>query len=164
MSKCRIAAGEEWGNRWDFNKLVENHDIDYVRATLPNVGGITEMMKIAAHLRNAFRGHRSALHRTDLDGGAGELPGHVFRSGSDGVQLPGKHAAASAGVRSISRTANSIRTTGRAWALRLDMKQLTQIAEITEPVTNSRADLFPSRRIDHQLVNFVGQDAILRAG
>ena len=31
--KVPIAAGEEWGNRWDFNKLVENHDIDYVRAT-----------------------------------------------------------------------------------------------------------------------------------
>ena len=43
-----IAAGEEWGNRWDFNKLVEDHSIDYVRATLPNVGGITEMMKISA--------------------------------------------------------------------------------------------------------------------
>ncbi len=48
MTKVPIAAGEEWGNRWDFNTLVENHDIDYVRATLPNVGGITEMMKIAA--------------------------------------------------------------------------------------------------------------------
>src|SRR6478609_3798006 len=40
-----LAAGEEWGNRWDFNKLVERHDIDWMRATLPNVGGITEMMK-----------------------------------------------------------------------------------------------------------------------
>ena len=46
--KVPIAAGEEWGTRWDFNRLVENHDIDYVRATLPNVGGITEMMKVAA--------------------------------------------------------------------------------------------------------------------
>jgi L-alanine-DL-glutamate epimerase-like enolase superfamily enzyme len=43
-----LAAGEEWGNRWDFNRLVEEHSIDFVRATLPNVGGITEMMKIAA--------------------------------------------------------------------------------------------------------------------
>jgi L-alanine-DL-glutamate epimerase-like enolase superfamily enzyme len=48
MTKAPIAAGEEWGNRWDFNRLVENHDIDYVRATLPNVGGITEIMKVAA--------------------------------------------------------------------------------------------------------------------
>ena len=63
MVKVPIAAGEEWGNRWDFNKLVENHDIDYVRATLPNVGGITEMMKIAAHVRDAFRRHRAAFHR-----------------------------------------------------------------------------------------------------
>ena len=36
------------GLKWDFNKLVENHDIDYIRSTLPNVGGITEMMKVAA--------------------------------------------------------------------------------------------------------------------
>ena len=51
-----LAAGEEWGNRWDFNKLVEDHDIDFVRATLPNVGGITEMMKIAAICETHFVG------------------------------------------------------------------------------------------------------------
>ncbi len=51
-----LAAGEEWGNRWDFNRLVENHDIDFVRATLPNVGGITEMMKIAAICETHFVG------------------------------------------------------------------------------------------------------------
>jgi L-alanine-DL-glutamate epimerase-like enolase superfamily enzyme len=51
-----IAAGEEWGNRWDFNKLIENHDLDYIRATLPNVGGITEMMKIAALCETHFVG------------------------------------------------------------------------------------------------------------
>lgn len=48
MTSVPLTHGEEWGQRWDFNKLVENHDIDYIRATLPNVGGITEMMKIAA--------------------------------------------------------------------------------------------------------------------
>jgi len=47
MTTCPLAHGEEWGQRWDFNTLVENHDIDYIRATLPNVGGITEMMKAA---------------------------------------------------------------------------------------------------------------------
>ena len=56
MAKVPIAAGEEWGNRWDFNRLVENHDIDYIRATLPNVGGITEMMKIAAICETHFVG------------------------------------------------------------------------------------------------------------
>lgn len=48
MTAVPLTHGEEWGQRYDFNKLVENHDIDYIRATLPNVGGITEMMKIAA--------------------------------------------------------------------------------------------------------------------
>lgn len=46
MTAVPIAAGEEWGWRWDFNPLVENHDIDYNRCTLPNVGGITEYIKI----------------------------------------------------------------------------------------------------------------------
>ena len=48
MTTCPLTAGEEWGQRWNFNPLVEHHDIDYIRATLPNVGGITEMMKILA--------------------------------------------------------------------------------------------------------------------
>ena len=56
MAKVPIAAGEAWGNKWDFNRLVENHDIDYVRATLPNVGGITEMIKIAAICETHFVG------------------------------------------------------------------------------------------------------------
>ena len=48
MTSVPLAAGEEWGPRWEFNRLVENHDVDYVRATLPNVGGISELLKIAA--------------------------------------------------------------------------------------------------------------------
>jgi galactonate dehydratase len=51
-----LAAGEEWGYRWDFNKLVESHSIDYIRATLPNVGGITEMLKVAAICETHFVG------------------------------------------------------------------------------------------------------------
>src|SRR5580692_11146331 len=51
-----LAAGEEWGNRWDFNRLVEEHSVDFVRATLPNVGGITEMMKVAAICETHFVG------------------------------------------------------------------------------------------------------------
>jgi L-alanine-DL-glutamate epimerase-like enolase superfamily enzyme len=54
--KVPLAAGEEWGNRWDFNKIVEAHDIDWLRATLPNVGGITEMCKIAAICETHFVG------------------------------------------------------------------------------------------------------------
>jgi galactonate dehydratase len=48
MTSVPITAGEEWGQRWDYNTLIENHDLDYIRVTLPNVGGITEMMKVLA--------------------------------------------------------------------------------------------------------------------
>ncbi len=46
--KVPIAVGEQFGSKWDVNELVENQLIDYVRVTLPNVGGITEYMKIQA--------------------------------------------------------------------------------------------------------------------
>jgi L-alanine-DL-glutamate epimerase-like enolase superfamily enzyme len=47
-SRVPVAVGEQFGARWDFNELIEQRTIDYLRATLPNVGGITEFMKIAA--------------------------------------------------------------------------------------------------------------------
>ena len=43
-----LAAGEQFGDRWDVNELVERHLIDFTRVTIPNVGGITEFLKIAA--------------------------------------------------------------------------------------------------------------------
>ncbi len=44
-----IAAGEQFGDRWDGTQpLVEQGLIDYCRVAIPNVGGITEYMKIAA--------------------------------------------------------------------------------------------------------------------
>jgi L-alanine-DL-glutamate epimerase-like enolase superfamily enzyme len=48
MTTVPLTHGEEWGHRWDFIKLVQNHDIDFIRATLPNVGGITEWLKVMA--------------------------------------------------------------------------------------------------------------------
>ena len=47
--KVPIAAGEQFGDKWDGTQaLVEKNLIDYLRASIPNVGGITEYMKIAA--------------------------------------------------------------------------------------------------------------------
>jgi L-alanine-DL-glutamate epimerase-like enolase superfamily enzyme len=46
--KVPIAVGEQFGSRWDVNQLIEQQLIDYARVTLPNVGGITEYMKILA--------------------------------------------------------------------------------------------------------------------
>lgn len=46
--KVPIAVGEQFGSKWDTNELIEEQLIDYSRMTLPNVGGITEYMKIQA--------------------------------------------------------------------------------------------------------------------
>ena len=43
-----IAVGEIYGAKWDTNMLIEHQLIDYARCTVPNVGGITEYMKICA--------------------------------------------------------------------------------------------------------------------
>lgn len=46
--KVPIAVGEQFGARWDTAELIERNLIDYSRTSLPNVGGISEYMKIAA--------------------------------------------------------------------------------------------------------------------
>jgi L-alanine-DL-glutamate epimerase-like enolase superfamily enzyme len=47
-TRVPIAVGEQFGYKWDVNTLIERELIDYARVTLPNVGGITEYMKILA--------------------------------------------------------------------------------------------------------------------
>jgi L-alanine-DL-glutamate epimerase-like enolase superfamily enzyme len=52
MTTVPLAPGEEWGTRADFSPLIEQRDIDFARVSLPNVGGITEMLKIMARRRS----------------------------------------------------------------------------------------------------------------
>jgi len=47
-TRVPIAVGEQFGYKWDINTLIERQLIDYTRVTLPNVGGISELMKIIA--------------------------------------------------------------------------------------------------------------------
>jgi len=47
-TKVPLAVGEQFGDRWDINELVEQRVIDYSRVTIPNSGGLTEFMKLAA--------------------------------------------------------------------------------------------------------------------
>lgn len=48
MVKVPIAVGEQHSHRWDINELIEGRLIDYNRVSIPNCGGITEYMKLAA--------------------------------------------------------------------------------------------------------------------
>lgn len=129
-----LAAGEEWGNRWDFNPLVENHSIDYIRATLPNVGGITEMMKIAALCETHFIGivphFTGPIATAALVNCLGTYSGPVLMEYNyQGRTLP--HLPLCLDFKDGKLYANERPGLG----VELDYKQLTKIAEITEPVT-----------------------------
>lgn len=129
-----LAAGEEWGNKWDFNKIVENHDIDYLRATLPNVGGITEMMKVAALCETHFIGivphFTGPIATAALVNCLGTFSGPVLME----YNFQGKtlsHLPVCLDFKNGKLYPNERPGLG----VELDMKQLKQIMEITEPVT-----------------------------
>ena len=65
-TRVPIAVGEQFGYKWDINTLIERQLIDYTRVTLPNVGGISEFMKIVALAETHYVGHDPALHGPDL--------------------------------------------------------------------------------------------------
>jgi L-alanine-DL-glutamate epimerase-like enolase superfamily enzyme len=135
-----IAAGEEWGNRWDFNKLVEAHDIDYVRATLPNVGGITEMLKICAICETHFVGiiphFTGPIATAALVNTLGTYSGPVLMEYNYGGRtIP--HMPVGLDFKEGKLYASDRPGLG----VELDVKQLTHIADFTERVT-ARAQVY----------------------
>jgi galactonate dehydratase len=145
-----IAAGEEWGNRWDFNKLVENHDIDYLRATLPNVGGITEMMKVAALCETHFVGiaphFTGPIATAALVNCLGTFSGPVLMEYNfQGHELP--HVPVCLDFKQGKLYPNERPGLG----VELDLKRLKPVAEITQPVTNRAQTYF---RPDGSITNW----------
>lgn len=145
-----LAAGEEWGNRWDFNKLVEDHDLDYIRATLPNVGGITEMMKIAALCETHFVGivphFTGPIATAALVNCLGTFSGPVLMEYNyQGRTLP--YLPQCLDFKNGKLYPNERPGLG----VELDMKYLTTVAEITEPVTNRAQTYF---RPDGSITNW----------
>jgi galactonate dehydratase len=133
--KVPLAAGEEWGNRWDFNKIVEDHDIDFLRATLPNVGGITEMVKIAAICETHFVGivphFTGPIATAALVNTLGTFSGPVLMEynfeGRVNPQVP---------VCLDFKQGKLYPNDRPGLGVELDMKQLKLIGEVTEPIRN----------------------------
>ena len=64
-----LAAGEQFGSKWEFRELVEKEWIDYARVDLCIAGGTTEEKRIADHVRDPPReARRPQPARTCLDG------------------------------------------------------------------------------------------------
>ena len=55
-----IATGEQLSHKWEFQPLIENELVDYLRIDMVHAGGITEAKKILA--AGEMHGQRSALH------------------------------------------------------------------------------------------------------
>jgi L-alanine-DL-glutamate epimerase-like enolase superfamily enzyme len=132
MTTAPLAAGEQWGTRWDFHTLVEKHDIDYVRATLPNVGGITEMRKIAAlcetHSVGIVPHFTGPIATAALVHALGPFPGPVLfeynLGGRDLPYLPEWIDFKDGKVRPNKRPGLGVK---------VDVKRLKLVAEVTQP-------------------------------
>ena len=145
-----LAAGEEWGNRWDFNKLIENHDLDYIRATLPNVGGITEMMKIAALCETHFVGmiphFTGPISTAALVNCLGTFSGPVLMEYNYGGRTVA-HLPQGLDFRNGKLYANDRPGLG----VEVDWTQLKMIAEFTQHTTNRAQTYF---RPDGSITNW----------
>ena len=146
LTSVPLAPGEQWGQRWEFNTLVEDRDIDFARATLPNVGGVTEMLKIMAMCDT----HKVGIvpHFTGPIGTAGHIhmmtafPGQVVMEYNYGTTMP-SYVTEFVEFRD-----------GKCWSndrpglgITLDTTQLTPIAEHTTATTGNtyrRRDGSPS--------------------
>jgi galactonate dehydratase len=133
--KVPIAAGEQWGSRWDFNKLIENNSIDYVRCTIPNVGGITEWTKVAALCETHFIGliphFTGPISTAALVHACGPFSGPVLMefNSQNGVwdYLP----------RCLEFKNGKIWPNQRpGLGVEVDLKRLKMMGEFTEPITN----------------------------
>ena len=134
LTTVPLAPGEEWGQRWEFNTLVEARDIDFARCTLPNLRDGQDH----GDVRHAQSGYRAALHRPDRHRRSRAHDDRVSGSGADGVQR-GHRRHGPTGTGNLSYLSEFVdMRDGKVWpndrpglGITLNMAQLTQAAEYT---------------------------------
>src|SRR5580692_10339273 len=129
---------------------VEEHSVDFVRATLPNVGGITEMMKVAAICETHFVGivphFTGPIATAALVNSLGTFSGPVLMEYNfQGKTFP--HLPVVLDFKNGKLYPNDRPGLG----VELDMKQLKPVTEITQPVTNRAQTYF---RPDGSITNW----------
>jgi len=130
--KVPIAVGEQFGSKWDTNDLIENQLIDYSRMTLPNVGGITEYMKIQALCETHYVGliphFTGPIAEAALVHACGVFSGPVMMEMVGEKPAPQPHLPESFDFRNGKMYPNQRPGLG----VTLDAKPLQLAAEITE--------------------------------
>ena len=130
--KVPIAVGEQFGDRWDIHELVEQQLIDYSRVSIPNSGGITEFMKIAALCETHYVGliphFTGPISEAALVHACGVFPGPVLMEMTGAGPREEPHLPQHFDFRQ-----------GKLWpnhrpglGVEFDSKRLQMIAEITE--------------------------------
>ena len=87
-----IATGEQLAHKWEFQPLIENELVDYLRIDMVHAGGITEAKKILAS--GEIHGQRSALHHASSPINGVGLPAR--RPGGAELRHPGVDGARAA--------------------------------------------------------------------
>jgi L-alanine-DL-glutamate epimerase-like enolase superfamily enzyme len=135
--KVPIAVGEQFGPRWDFNELVEQRLVDYSRVSIPNCGGITEYMKIAAMCETHYVG--LVPHFTGPIGETALVHCNLVHSGPVLMEMTGGGKSAADYLPQSFDFKN-----GKLWPNRrpglgveLDAKRLKLLAEVTEKPTGT---------------------------
>lgn len=148
--KLPLAVGEQFGDRWDINELVEQHVIDYSRVTLPNTGGISEFMKIAAICETHYVGlvphFTGPVAVAALVHCLGAFPGPVLMEMRGAGVTPLPYLPQQADFRNGKLLPNSRPGLG----CELDLKPLTLLGEATEKV----APIPTLKRPDGSLTNW----------
>jgi galactonate dehydratase len=145
-----LAAGEEWGYRWEFNKLLEAHSIDFLRVTLPNVGGITEMMKVLAICETHFIG--IVPHFTGPIATAALV--HTLGTFSGPVLMEYNYGGRTIPYLPVGldyKEGKLYPNDRPGLGVELDLKPLKLIAEFTEPITQRAQTYF---RPDGSITNW----------
>jgi len=106
--------------------------IDYARVAIPNVGGLTEFMKIAALCETHYVRPDPALHRPDFGGGAGSCRRLLLRAGPDGDAATGNRADAASPRCFDFRNGKLWPNERPGLGVEFDASQLTEITAVSE--------------------------------
>ena len=148
--KVPIAVGEQFGDRWDINELIEERLIDYSRVSLPNAGGITEFMKIAMSCETHYVGlvphFTGPIATAALVHACNAFPGPVLMEVAGGVKKELAHLPESYELRDGKLWPNERPGLG----VTVDLSKLELVAEVTENVPGAPLN----RRPDGSITNW----------
>lgn len=148
--KVPIAVGEQFGDRWEINELVEERLIDYSRVSLPNAGGITEFMKIAALCETHYVGlvphFTGPIATAALVHACNAFPGPVLMEVAGGRKHEEPHLPLSYELHDGKLWPNQRPGLG----VEVDIEKLTLLAEVTEHVEGTPLN----RRPDGSITNW----------